>query len=235
MPCRQRGGEGVGRSAAGRDPAGCPSPDRTGQDALAVAQESGVVDGAGGQALGATARQAADDGSGICDAVGVATDLRIPDRGGGATALRGLVRVGASGGPDASQRALEAGARRGGDGGASSGVNLGALEGGSGHGILGGTQQSVLGDQAQSPRLLIQRVSGRRAASPFEVAMELGFGETVVLCVKTFHGRRTLLPMTGNGQKATAKSVRNEPGSCLGRLAREDGGEDAARRPMPPR
>jgi hypothetical protein len=28
---------------------------------------------------------------------------------------------------------------------------------------------------------------GRRADGPFEMAVDLGFGETVVLCVETFH------------------------------------------------
>ena len=54
----------------------------------------GAVDGAGGQALGAVERQTAGDGSGVCDAAGVAAGVCRSDRGGRHAAASRLVRTG---------------------------------------------------------------------------------------------------------------------------------------------
>lgn len=69
-----------------RGTARCGGTQAPGEDLLAVAQEPGALDGAGGAALGAVEGQAAGDGPGVCHTAGVAAGVCV-----GRRAWRGAV------------------------------------------------------------------------------------------------------------------------------------------------
>lgn len=102
-------------------------------------------------------------GLAVCDAVGAATGVCRGDGESSEAPPRELVSVGARGGGSLDQWLVGADAQSRRHGGAPLGRHPRSLESRPDDGVSGRAQQSVLGDPAQSPRLLYHRVSDRHA------------------------------------------------------------------------
>ncbi len=157
VPCHPECCGGLRPNSEDRDPGRCRKARSAGTDAVDVAEEPGELDGEGNPEVGVDGSGTVCDGHGLRGEAGPSGYLPMGGCGRSQEGVRELVRMG-TGDKGADRGVARSDGRRRPDDRSALGGCSGPLDLRSDGGLHGGTQQLVLGCEAQGPRISVGRI-----------------------------------------------------------------------------